>query len=72
MNMKILKNKYILPFFKLPHVYLGYHIDSLANEWNYTVGDDHPVNADLLSSQKTIWYSIIWAVSQKWQFLKLA
>ena len=29
--------------FKLLHVYLGCHIDSLANEWNYTVGDNHPV-----------------------------
>ena len=26
------------------YVCLGYHIDSSANQWNFTVGDNHPVN----------------------------
>ena len=29
--------------FKLLHVYLECHVDPMANEWNYTVGDNHPV-----------------------------
>ena len=43
--MKRLKDGYILIFFKLWHVHLGCHIDSLANEWYYTVGDNNPVPA---------------------------
>ena len=33
---------------KLSYVYLGYHIDSLANEWNCTVKDNHPVYVDII------------------------
>ena len=40
--MKRLKIVIFQHLFKLLYVYLGCHIDSLANEWNYTVGDNHP------------------------------
>ena len=43
-NMKRLKNGYILDFVYSIIYYLGCYINFLANEWNYTVGDNHPVS----------------------------
>ena len=37
-------------------IYLGYHIDSLANELNYTVGDNHPVLWDGIGVQRLFFY----------------
>ena len=40
-NILRLRNGHVLVYL----VYLVCHIDFLANEWNYTVGDNHPVDS---------------------------
>ena len=55
MNMKISKNSHVIASFLTISTISKYPVDSFANRWNYTVGDNHRV--DLSRSWRRVFWS---------------